>query len=162
MTATGLARLLAVHGSPFGDKNNGPSGRAAASRRTTALAPSGNGTMSGRPGVKGHRPTVGTRDNKDLVYVFGVVDLVRAAVHANSVARPKGANKKTGLSETGRMPAAFADHLRHVGRMCPGDRHPEVVLLIDNAPWHRGTAVDEASAANPHVRFFGCRVTARS
>jgi len=41
--------------------------------------------------------------------------------------------KKTGLSKTRRMQAAFADHLRHVGRMYPRQTYPRVVLLIDNA-----------------------------
>jgi transposase len=28
-----------------------------------------------------------------------------------------------------------------------------VVLLIDNAPWHRGRLIDEALAENPHLQF---------
>ena len=46
-----------------------------------------------------------------------------------------------------------ADHLRHVGRMYPRERFSRVVLLIDNAPWHRGQLIDEALAANPHLEF---------
>jgi hypothetical protein len=110
-------------------------------------------TLTATLGVKGHRPTVGTRDNKDLLYVFGVVNLTTAAVHANTLESPKDAKKRTGLSKTRRMQAAFAAHLRHIGRMYPADRHPAVVLLIDNAPWHRGKPIDEALAANPHLRF---------
>jgi hypothetical protein len=34
-------------------------------------------------GVKGHRPVVGTRDCKHLVYVFAVVNAVTAAVHVD-------------------------------------------------------------------------------
>ena len=34
-------------------------------------------------GVKGHRPVVGTRDCKDLLYVFGVINLVSATLHGN-------------------------------------------------------------------------------
>ena len=104
-------------------------------------------------GVKGHRPTVGTRDREDLLYVFGVIHLVTAAVHANTLDSPKSAQEATGLSKTRRMQAAFAAHLRHIGRTYPAGRHPEVVLLIDDAPWHRGKVVDEAMAANPHRRF---------
>jgi transposase len=110
-------------------------------------------TLAATLGVKGHRPTVGTRDNKDLLYVFGVVNLATAAVHANTLDSPKDAKKKTGLSKTRRMQAAFAAHLRHVGRLYPANRHREVVLVIDNAPWHRGKPIDEALAANPHLRF---------
>jgi hypothetical protein len=111
-------------------------------------------TLAAALGVKGHRPTVGTRDCKDLLYVFAVANVASAALHANTLDRPKGANKRTGQSKTRRMQLAFADHLRHVGRIYPPDRHPAVVLLIDNAPWHRGPVVDAALAANPHLRFY--------
>lgn len=110
-------------------------------------------TLSSALGVKGHRPTVGTRDCKDLLYVFAVVNLATAAVHANTLESPKDAKKKTGKSKTRRMQEAFADHLRHVGRMYPGENHPRVVLLIDNAPWHRGKPIDAAMADNPHLEF---------
>src|SRR4029077_18558779 len=57
-------------------------------------------TLCATLGVKGHRPTVGTRDCKDLLYVFAVGNLVSAAVHANTLESPKNAKKKTGLSKT--------------------------------------------------------------
>lgn len=110
-------------------------------------------TLCAALGVKGHRPTVGTRDCKDLLYVFAVINLVSAAVHANTLESPKNAKQKTGLSKTRRMQEAFAAHLRHVARAYPADRHPRVVLLIDNAPWHRGKPVDLAMAENPHLEF---------
>ena len=110
-------------------------------------------TLRATLGVKGHRPVVGTRDNKDLLYVFAVVDLVSAALHANTLASPKDAKKKTGKSKTRRMQEAFAAHLRRVGRVYPQDEHKEVVLLIDNAPWHRGGPINEALAENPHLSF---------
>ena len=43
--------------------------------------------------------------------------------------------------------------LRHVGRMYPKEGHPRVVLVIDNAPWHRGEPIDEALRDNPHLEF---------
>ena len=110
-------------------------------------------TLQATLGVKGHRPVVGTRDNKDLLYVFGVINLTSAALHANTLESPKDAKKKTGKSKTRRLQEAFAEHLRHVGRVYPADKHPEVVLLIDNAPWHRGRLVNEALADNPHLKF---------
>ncbi len=103
--------------------------------------------------VKGHRPVVPTRDNKGLLDVFAVVNLISAALHANTLESPKDAKKKTGKSKTRRMQEAFADHLRHVGRVYPRDEHKEVVLLIDNAPWHRAGPIDEALADNPHWKF---------
>ncbi len=110
-------------------------------------------TLCAALGVKGHRPTVGTRDCKDLLYVFAVVNLARAAVHANTLESPKDAKKATGLSKTRRMQAAFAAHLRHVGRVYPAAKHKRVVLVTDNAPWHRGQVIDEALADNPHLEF---------
>ena len=110
-------------------------------------------TLCATLGVKGHRPTVGTRDCKDLLYVFAVINWVSGAVHANTLESPKDAKKKTGLSKTRRMQHAFASHLRHIGRVYPRAKHPRVVLLIDNAPWHRGRPVDEALRENPHLEF---------
>jgi transposase len=111
-------------------------------------------TLAATLGVKGHRPSVGTRDCKDLLYVFAVVNVVTAALHATTLESPKGAKKKTGKGKTRRMQEAFAAHLRHVGRAYPRDRHPRVVLTIDNAPWHRGGPVTEALAENPHLELY--------
>jgi transposase len=110
-------------------------------------------TLAATLGVKGHRPLVGTRDNKDLLYVFAVVNLVNAAVHTNTLESPQNATKRTGQSKTRRLQEAFAAHLRHVGRIYPRPRYPRVVVLIDNAPWHRGQPINEALRENPHLEF---------
>lgn len=110
-------------------------------------------TLTATLGVKGHRPAVGTWDCKHLLYVLAVVNLATAAIHANTLESPKDAKKKTGKSKTRRMQEAFAAHLRHVARMYPAARHPRVVLLLDNAPWHRGKPIDEALLENPHLEF---------
>ena len=110
-------------------------------------------TLCAALGVKGHRPTVGTRDCKDLLYAFAVVNLTTAAVHANTLESPKNAKKATGLSKTRRMQEAFAAHPRHVGRMYPRENHNRVVILIDNAPGHRGKPINAARAENPHLEF---------
>jgi transposase len=110
-------------------------------------------TLAATLGVKGHRPLVGTRDCKDLLYVFAVVNLINAAVHGNTLESPQNAKKRTGKSKTRRLQEAFAAHLRHVGRRYPRERHPRVVLVIDNAPWHRGALVNEALRENPHLEF---------
>jgi transposase len=110
-------------------------------------------TLQATLGVKGHRPVVGTRDCKDLLYLFCVVNLISGALHSNTLESPKDAKKKTGKSKNRRMQEAFAEHLRHVGRVYPKDKYPEVVLLIDNAPWHTGKLVNEALADNPHLKF---------
>jgi hypothetical protein len=112
-------------------------------------------TLSATLGVKGHRPTASTRDCKDLLYVFPVMNLLSAAVHCNTLESPKGAKKRTGQSKTRRLQEAFAAHLRHVGRSYPAEWHKEVVLLIDIAPWHAGKPVAEALAEKPHLRPGG-------
>ena len=110
-------------------------------------------TLTATLGVKGHRPAVGTWDDKHLVYVFAVVNLITAALHANVVDSPKDAKAKTGQSKTRRMQAAFAAHLRHVGRAYPAEANPRVVVLIDNAPWHAGQVVRDALADHPHLEL---------
>jgi hypothetical protein len=111
-------------------------------------------TLAATLGVKGHRPVVGTRDCKDVLYVFAVPNLVTGAVHANTLERLQKDNRRTGESKTRRMQRAFADHLRHVGRVYPAARFRRVVLTIDNAPWHRGPVINEALAENPHLEFY--------
>ncbi len=109
-------------------------------------------TLGPTPGVKGHRPVVGTRDCKDLLYAFAVVNVVTASLHCNTMESPARAKQATGKSKTRRMQEAFAAHLRHIARLYPADRHERVALIIDNAPWHRGKPIDEALADHPHLR----------
>jgi transposase len=111
-------------------------------------------TTTATLGVKGHRPTVGTRDCKDLLYVLAVINVITGALHANTPESPARAEQTTGKSKTRRMQEAFAAHLRHVAGIYPADRHQPVVLIIDNAPWHRGGPIDEALAEHPHLEFY--------
>jgi hypothetical protein len=111
-------------------------------------------TLAATLGVKGHRPQVGTRDCKDVLYVFAVLNLISGAIHANTLESLQATNRKSGESKTRRMQRAFAQHLRHLGRMYPREKFSRVVLTIDNAPWHRGKPVDEALADNPHLEFY--------
>jgi transposase len=111
-------------------------------------------TLTATLGVKGHRPVVGTRDCKDVLYVFAVLNLISGAVHANTLESLQKENRKRTDSKTRRMQRAFADHLRHVGRMYPQDKHKRVVLTIDNAPWHRGPIINEALRDHPHLELY--------
>jgi transposase len=111
-------------------------------------------TLTATLGVKGHRPTVGTRDCKDLLYVLAVINVVTGALHVNTLESPARAKRTTGKSKTRRMQEAFAAHLRHVAGIYPADRHKRVVLIIDNAPWHRGGPIDEARADCPHLEIY--------
>jgi transposase len=110
-------------------------------------------TLTATLGVKGHRPVVGTRDCKDVLYVFAVLNLISGALHTNTLGSLQAANRKSKESKTRRMQRAFAYHLRHVGKMYPQGQFPRVVLTIDNAPWHRGQLINEALAENPHLEF---------
>ena len=111
-------------------------------------------TLTATPGVKGHRPVVGTRDDKDVLFVFAVLNVVSGLLHTNTLASVRAENRKSGESKSRRMQRAFAAHLRHVGKAYPEARHGRVVLIIDNAPWHRGKAIDAALADNPHLEFY--------
>ena len=110
-------------------------------------------TLQATLGVKGHRPIVGTRDCKDVLYLFGVLNLISGALHTTTLESLQAANRKSGQSKTKRMQRAFAEHLRHIGRVYPREQFGRVVLLIDNAPWHRGRPIDEALRDNPHLEF---------
>jgi transposase len=111
-------------------------------------------TLQTTLGVKGHRPIVGTRDCKDVPYVFGVLNLICGALHTTTLESLQAANRKSKESKTRRMRRAFAAHLRHVGELYPQEKYKRVVLTIGNAPWHRGKLINEAMAQNPHLEFY--------
>jgi transposase len=111
-------------------------------------------TLAATLGVKGHRPVVGTRDDKDVLFVFAVLNVVSGLLHANTHGSVRAANRRGGESKTRRMQRAFAAHLRHVARVYPAAEHRRVVLIIDNAPWHRGGVIDEALRVAPHLEFY--------
>jgi hypothetical protein len=83
-------------------------------------------TLAATLGVKGHRPLVGTRDCKDVLYVFGVLNLLTGATHATTLESLQAANRKKKESKTRRMQRAFADHLQHVGRVYPKEEFKRV------------------------------------
>jgi hypothetical protein len=56
-------------------------------------------TLGPTLGVKGHRPVVGTRDCKDLLYVLAVVNVVTGVLHANTLESPARAKQKTGKTK---------------------------------------------------------------
>jgi transposase len=111
-------------------------------------------TLVAALGVKGHRLHVGTRDCKDVLYVFAVLNLLSGALHATTHESLRAANRKTGESKNRRMQRAFAGHLRHVAAVYPAGRFKRVVLTIDNAPWHRGAPVADVLRANPHLELY--------
>ena len=88
------------------------------------------------------------------MYAFCVVNVVTAALHANTLESPKGAKRRTGKGKTRRMQEAFAAHLWHVGPAYPAGERKRVVLVIDNAPWPRGNVVAKALADNRHLELY--------
>ena len=104
-------------------------------------------------GVKGHRPLVGTWDNKDLVYGFAALNLVTGQWTTRLLDQPSHSKVKTGRSKQPRLQMAFVGHLRDMARMYPAPMSPEVVITIDHAPWHRGVGVEQVLVAHPHLRL---------
>jgi transposase len=104
-------------------------------------------------GVKGHRPVVGTWDCKGMLHAFAAVNVATSALHTKTVAYRTGLYRRTGQSKTRRLQRAFAGHLCQIAAYYPAEKYPRVVLIIDNAPWHRGKPIDDALAANPHLEL---------
>ena len=111
-------------------------------------------TLHATLGVKGHRPWVGTWDNKDQVYCFAALNLVSGRLTTRLLDSPARVKALTGRSKVGRLQAAFAAHLRDVARAYPAARHPQVVIVIDNAPWHRGAPIHQVLAEHPHLMLY--------
>jgi hypothetical protein len=105
-------------------------------------------------GVKGHRPLVGTWDNKDLVYCFAALNVVTAQLTTRLLEQPARSKVKTGQSKHQRLQAAFAAHLGDIARAYPSSRYSKVIITIDNAPWHRGAVVDQMLATYPHLQLY--------
>jgi DDE superfamily endonuclease len=103
--------------------------------------------------VKGHRPTVGTWDNKDQVYCFAALNVVTGRLTTRLREQPARSKAKTGHSKQQRLQEAFAAHLQDIARTSPGSQYPEVVILIDNAPWHRGALMEHVFATQPQLRL---------
>lgn len=104
--------------------------------------------------MKGYRPTVGTWDNKDQVYCSATLNLVTGQLTTRLLEQPARCKAKTGHSKQQRLQAAFAAHLGDIARAYPARSYPEVVITIDNAPWHRGAGIEHVLAAHPHVRLY--------
>ena len=104
--------------------------------------------------MKGHRPLVGTWDNKDLVYCFAAVNVVTGQLTTRLLEQPTRSKAKTGQSKHQRLQAAFAAHLGDIARAYPGSEYPLVIITIDNAPWHRGPVVEHVLATYPHLQLY--------
>jgi len=97
---------------------------------------------------------VGSWDNKDLVYCYAALNVISGRLTTRLLEQPARVKRQTGQSKMRRLQAAFAAHLRDIARAYPAKTHPEVIILIDNAAWHRGALIDEVMTAHPHLRFY--------
>jgi transposase len=106
-------------------------------------------------GLKGHRPIVGNLDCHDLVYVFGALNLVTGRLTTRLVERLRAyAKPKECRLGQHSLQEGFARHLRDLARAYPAVQYPRVVLVIDNAPWHRGVLITQALKACPHLECY--------
>jgi DDE superfamily endonuclease len=106
-------------------------------------------------GLKGHRPVVGNLDCHDLVYVFGALNMVTGRLTTRVVERGHAPGLQVQRPSRQRhMQAAFARHVRDIGRAYPAAQYPHVVLVIDNAPWHHGGLITKALDQLPQLRLY--------
>jgi len=105
-------------------------------------------------GVKGHRPLVGTWDNKKQVYCFAALNVVTGQLTTRWLEQPARSKAQTGQRKQQRLQVAFAAHLRDIARAYLASTYPEVIITIDNAPWHRGASVEEVLEAHPQLRLY--------
>jgi hypothetical protein len=110
-------------------------------------------TLGATLGVKGHRPVVGTWDNKELVYSFAALHVVTGQLTTRLVESPAGVKRRTGHSQTARLQHAVATHLRDLARAYPATLGNPIILTIDNAPWHQGAEIVEVLAAHRHLQL---------
>ena len=111
-------------------------------------------TLSTTLGGKGHRPLVGTWENKDQVYGCAALNLVTGQLTTRLLEQPTRSKAKLGRSKQQRLQTAFVAHLQDRARMYPARVYPDVVITIDNAPWHRGAGVEQVLAAHPHLHLY--------
>jgi hypothetical protein len=110
-------------------------------------------TLRATLGVKGYRPMVGTWDNKDQVYCLAALNVVTGQLTTRLLEQPARSKAKTGQSKQQRLQGAFAAHLQDIARASPSSAYSEVVITIDNAPWHQGALMEQVLAAHPHLRL---------
>jgi hypothetical protein len=99
-------------------------------------------------GLRGHRPVVGNLDCHDVVFVFGALNLVTGHLCTRIVEHRRTSSGERSLQ------AAFVRHLRDIARTYPAVKYPRVVLVIDNAPWHKGTMVTTWLKHLPHLELY--------
>lgn len=114
-------------------------------------------TLTATLGVKGQRPQVGTRDDKALVHTFASANVVDGTLTWRTTQSTQWGRRKAhlhGRTQAHAMQCAFAQHLHDVARHYPPRQRHQVVLVIDNAPWHKGRIIDAALRCHPHLKLY--------
>jgi hypothetical protein len=104
-------------------------------------------------GVKGHRPLVSSLDCHAYLYLFGAFNLVTGQLITRLVERPRPP-KQGRLSQRRYLQEAFAHHLRDIARAYPVAQCPRVVVVIDNASWHKGAAITAVLTEYPQLELY--------
>jgi len=81
------------------------------------------------------------------------LNIVTGQLTTRLLEQPARSTAKTGQNKQQRLQVAFAAPLRDIARAYPARVYPEVVITIDNAPWHRGALMEQVVAAHPHLRL---------
>jgi DDE superfamily endonuclease len=98
---------------------------------------------------------VGNLDCHEVVYIFGALNLVTGQLTTRIAERHRPPAKgQRATSKQRFLQAAFARHLRDIARAYPAAHYPRVVLVIDNAPWHRGASITAVLTALPHLELY--------
>ena len=106
-------------------------------------------------GLTGHRPVVGNLDGHDLVSVFGALNLVTGHLTTGLVERSRAPRKREKTtSGQRRWQEALAKPWRDPARAYPAAQNRRVVLVIDHAPWHRGTLITKVLQEVPHLELY--------
>jgi transposase len=104
-------------------------------------------------GVKGYRPLVGNLACHEYLDVFGALHLGSGQLTTQVVERLRP-RTRAGASTHRYLQAGFAKHLRAIARAYPAQHYPRVVVVIDKAPWHRGTVRKAVLTACPHLALY--------
>jgi hypothetical protein len=103
-------------------------------------------------GVQGHRPLVGPLDCHASLSLFGALNGVTGQLITRLVERPRPPTQ--GRRAPRRyLQEACVHPLRDIARAYPVAQSPRVVVVIDNAPWHKGAAITARLTASPQLAW---------
>jgi DDE superfamily endonuclease len=96
---------------------------------------------------------VGNLDCHTYLYLYGALNLVTGRLTTRLVDRPRKTRTST-VSKRRYLQEAFATHLQDIARAYPATHYPRVVLVVDNASWHQGSAIHEVLKVFPHLELY--------